>query len=64
MITSTVSTTLCKHYYYKHKTTLDSAYTNNEINSEKITKPICVFQLSLGGNEILTEKHKNLTEVS
>ena len=24
------------------------ANTNNEINTEKITKPICVFQLSLG----------------
>ena len=25
------------------------AYSNNEINSEKITKPVRVFQLSLGG---------------
>ena len=29
---------------------IEAAYTNNEINSEKITKPIRVFQLSLGGN--------------
>ena len=27
-----------------------AASTNNEINSKKNTKPICVFQLSLGGN--------------
>ena len=28
----------------------ESAYTYNEINSKKITKPKCGFQLSLGGN--------------
>ena len=29
---------------------LDSAYTDNEINSNKIIKPMRDFQLSLGGN--------------
>ena len=32
------------------KAKLDSANTNNKINSKKITKPILVFQLLLGGN--------------
>ena len=39
-----------RHYYLILNEWFKPAYTSNEINSKKITKPIRGFQLSLGGN--------------
>ena len=54
LTTKTKSNNLVKVLFLiKKKTRVYSAYTNNEINWKKITKPIRGFQLSLGGQHIV-----------